>query len=32
MAHSSLSKKYKNLNWDKVIEECDANGDGVIDF
>lgn len=30
MAHSSL--KAKSVNWDKVIAECDQNGDGQIDF
>ena len=31
MTHSSLGKMY-NIDWDKIIEECDQNGDGVIDF
>ena len=31
MTNTSLSKKY-NADWDKIIGECDTNGDGVIDF
>jgi len=31
MTHSSLGKMY-NIDWDHIIEECDQNGDGVIDF
>ena len=30
MTHSSLKKS--NINWEKVIAECDQNGDGQIDF
>ena len=31
MTHSSLNKMY-NIDWSKIIDECDDNGDGVIDF
>ena len=31
MTHSSLNKMY-NIDWDKIIDDCDQNGDGVIDF
>lgn len=31
MTHASLNKTY-NVNWDTIIEECDQNGDGQIDF
>lgn len=31
MAHAKLKKNF-NINWDKVIEECDQNGNGEIDF
>ena len=31
MTHHKLVKQY-NLNWCHIIEECDQNGDGVIDF
>ena len=30
MTHASLRKS--NINWEKVISECDQNGDGQIDF
>ena len=31
MTHASLKTQY-DINWDKIIEECDQKGDGVIDF
>ncbi len=31
MTHASLNKMY-NIDWGKIIDECDDNGDGVIDF
>ena len=31
MTHSKIKQKY-NLDWDQIIEQCDYNGDGVIDF
>ena len=31
MTNSKLMKNYE-LDWDAIIEECDYNGDGVIDF
>lgn len=31
MTSNSLSDTY-NLNWDVIMDECDYNGDGVIDF
>lgn len=31
MTHSKLHNSY-DLNWDEIIEHCDLNGDGVIDF
>ena len=31
MTNSKLSQRY-NIDWDDIIEECDYNGDGVIDF
>ena len=31
MTSSKLTKMY-NINWDEIINECDYNGDGVIDF
>jgi Ca2+-binding EF-hand superfamily protein len=31
MTSSKLCKQY-DLDWDLIIEECDYNGDGVIDF
>ena len=31
MTHSKLTQKY-NVDWDEIIEQCDYNGDGVIDF
>ena len=31
MTHSSLKNMY-DVDWDKIIEECDQSGDGVIDF
>ena len=31
MTHSKLAESY-NLNWDVIMDECDYNGDGVIDF
>jgi len=32
---SELGEKYKNLSnldWEQIIEGCDLNNDGVIDF
>jgi len=31
MTHVKLKSKY-DLDWDQIIQECDYNGDGVIDF
>lgn len=31
MTHSSLKNMY-NIDWDRIIQECDQSGDGVIDF
>lgn len=31
MTHTKLANFY-DLNWDEIIEHCDFNGDGVIDF
>jgi Ca2+-binding EF-hand superfamily protein len=31
MTSSSLIRNY-DFDWELVIEECDYNGDGVIDF
>ena len=31
MVHSKIQNKY-NIDWDEIIEQCDYNGDGVIDF
>ena len=31
MTHSKLCKSYE-LDWDDIIQACDYNGDGVIDF
>ena len=31
MTHSNLNKMY-NIDWNRIIEECDTKGDGVIDF
>jgi calcium-dependent protein kinase len=31
MTHQKLSKQYE-FDWEDVIEQCDYNGDGVIDF
>ena len=31
MAHSSLDKMY-DVDWDKIIKECDQTGNGVLDF
>mmetsp|Transcript_38976 Transcript_38976/g.59261 ORF Transcript_38976/g.59261 Transcript_38976/m.59261 type:complete len:153 (+) Transcript_38976:458-916(+) len=31
MTNSKLAKQY-NLDWEDIIEQCDYNGDGVIDF
>jgi len=31
MSHSKLKKNY-NIKWEEIIEQCDYNGDGVIDF
>ena len=31
MTNSKLKQKY-DLDWDIIIEQCDYNGDGVIDF
>ena len=35
ITESEFGKKYKNMtskDWEQVIQECDMNGDGVIDF
>jgi Ca2+-binding EF-hand superfamily protein len=31
MTSSSLTKNI-DMEWDQIIEECDFNNDGVIDF
>lgn len=31
MTHASLKNQY-DIDWDKIIEQCDQNGDGYIDF
>ena len=31
MTNSKILKKFE-LDWDTIIEECDYNNDGVIDF
>ena len=31
MTHGSLNKMH-NIDWGKIIDQCDDNGDGVIDF
>jgi calcium-dependent protein kinase len=31
MTHSKLQATF-DLNWDEIIDSCDMNGDGVIDF
>lgn len=31
MVHSKIQNKY-NIDWDEIIDQCDYNGDGVIDF
>ena len=31
MTHSKLLQQY-DIVWEEIIEECDFNGDGVIDF
>ena len=31
MTNSKLLNSYE-LDWDEIIEHCDFNGDGVIDF
>ena len=31
MTNANLNKMY-DINWGKIIDECDQNGDGVIDF
>lgn len=31
MTNQKLNARY-NLDWEQIIEECDYNGDGVIDF
>ena len=31
MTHDSLKRIY-DINWQKVIKECDQSGDGLIDF
>lgn len=31
MTSSKLNQAY-DLNWEEIVEECDYNGDGVIDF
>lgn len=31
MTHSKILQQYE-LNWDDIIEHCDHNRDGVIDF
>ena len=35
ITESEFGKKYQNMtsqDWEQVIQECDMNGDGVIDF
>lgn len=31
MTNSKLTAQYE-IDWDEIIEQCDYNGDGVIDF
>ena len=31
MVHQQIMNDY-NVDWDEIIEQCDYNGDGVIDF
>jgi len=31
MTHSNFKNNY-NIDWDEIIESCDYNRDGVIDF
>lgn len=31
MTHPTITSRYE-VDWDQIIESCDFNGDGVIDF
>ena len=31
MTNQKLKQRY-NIDWDEIIEQCDYNKDGVIDF